>query len=78
MAAQWSGHDARVVLHAWQVSGQSIEEVALQRGFVPQRLRWWKKKLDDVAAPPHTKDVPFVPVRCRAQSRDADSNHSSE
>jgi len=43
---QWSEHEARGVLSAWRKSGQSIERFAKERGIVPQRVRWWKHKLE--------------------------------
>ncbi len=43
---QWSEHEARGVLSAWRRSGQSIERFAKERGIVPQRVRWWKAKLE--------------------------------
>jgi hypothetical protein len=45
--AQWSEHEARSVLIAWRKSGLSIERFAKERGLVPQRIRWWKTKLED-------------------------------
>ena len=39
-------HEARGVLSAWRTSGQSLERFAKERGLVPQRLRWWKAKLE--------------------------------
>jgi len=46
MRAQWSEHEARAVLAAWRRSGVSIEKFAEQRGLVPQRIYWWRKKLE--------------------------------
>jgi hypothetical protein len=43
---QWSEHEARGVLSAWRRSGQSVERFAKERGIVPQRIRWWKTKLE--------------------------------
>ncbi len=43
---QWSEHEARGVLVAWSKSGQSLERFAKERGLVPQRIRWWKAKLE--------------------------------
>jgi hypothetical protein len=43
---QWSEHEARGVLSAWRKSGQSIERFAKERGIVPQRVRWWRSKLE--------------------------------
>jgi hypothetical protein len=41
---KWSEVEARGVLEAWRRSGLSLERFATQRGFVSQRLRWWKGK----------------------------------
>jgi hypothetical protein len=43
---QWSEHEARGILVAWRKSGLSIERFAKERGLVPQRVRWWKNKLE--------------------------------
>ena len=43
---QWSEHEARGILVAWRKSGLSIERFAKERGIVPQRIRWWKTKLE--------------------------------
>jgi hypothetical protein len=43
---QWSELEARGVLSAWRRSGQSIERFGKERGIVPQRIRWWKTKLE--------------------------------
>jgi hypothetical protein len=43
---QWSEHEARGVLSAWRKSGQSLERFAKERGIVPQRIRWWRAKLE--------------------------------
>ena len=43
---QWSEHEARGVLVAWRKSGLSIERFGKERGLVPQRIRWWKNKLE--------------------------------
>ena len=36
--------EARSVLEAWRRSGLTLQRFAKQRGFVPQRLRWWQAK----------------------------------
>ena len=41
---KWSEVEARGVLDAWRKSGLPLERFAKQRGFVAQRLRWWKWK----------------------------------
>ena len=49
MQAQWSEHEARAVLGAWRRSGLSVERFAEARGIVPQRIYWWRKKLEGPA-----------------------------
>jgi hypothetical protein len=41
---KWSEVEARGVLEAWRRSGLPLDRYARQRGFVPQRLHWWKEK----------------------------------
>ena len=43
---QWTEVEARAVLAAWRKSGQSVQAFAKERGIVPQRLRWWKSKIE--------------------------------
>ena len=43
---QWSEYEARGVLSAWRRSGQSLERFAKERGLTPQRVRWWRDKLE--------------------------------
>lgn len=66
MAVQWSEFEARAVLAAWRSSGLSIERFATARGLVPQRLRWWKKKLETGAG--SGKSMSLLPVRVVAAS----------
>ena len=61
MAAQWSELEARAGLQAWRSSGVSIERFATARGITPQRIRWWKKKLEE--AMPSRKGSALLPVR---------------
>ncbi len=42
---KWSEVEARSVLEAWRRSGLPLERFAKQRGFVPQRLRWWRSRI---------------------------------
>jgi transposase len=49
MRGQWSEHEARGVLAAWRKSGLSIEKFGKERAITPQRIRWWKNKLEGVA-----------------------------
>jgi hypothetical protein len=41
---KWSEVEARGVLESWRLSGLPLERFARERGFVAQRLRWWKVK----------------------------------
>lgn len=44
--AHCSEVEARGVLEAWRRSGLPLERFARQRGFVSQRLRWWRRKFE--------------------------------
>jgi hypothetical protein len=66
--ARWSEVDARGVLESWRRSGLSLERFAKQRGFVAQRLRWWKAKFartDNALAAGVT--AALLPVRVSAE-----------
>ena len=66
---QWSEVEARGVLEAWQRSGLPLERYARQRGFVPQRLYWWKRKL--AFADKRSARIPspaLLPVRVTSES----------
>ena len=68
MRGQWSEHEARGVLAAWKKSGLSIEKFANERAIVPQRLRYWAKKLDESATLAATKpgSMALLPVSVSA------------
>ncbi len=55
---RWSEVEARAVLREWEGSGQTLTAFARRRGYVPERLRRWKKKLDGKPA----SGARFVPV----------------
>jgi hypothetical protein len=65
---QWTEVEARGILEAWKRSGETIEVFARGRGLVPQRLRWWKKKLGSKA-----KELELLPVRV-TESADSGGN----
>ena len=66
---QWSEVEARGVLEAWRRSGMLLEPYARQRGLVPQRLRWWKDKLEAAEARNALRSAPAVlPVRVTSDS----------
>lgn len=59
---QWSEVEARGVISAWRKSGLSVENFARERGIVPQRIYWWRKKLG-LAAAERAKAMDLLPVR---------------
>jgi len=65
---KWSEVDARSVLEAWRRSGLSLQRFAKQRGFVPQRLRWWQAKFARGATSAVLAPVPaLLPIRVTAE-----------
>lgn len=58
---QWSEVEARGVLEAWRRSGLPLQQFARQRGLVPQRLHWWKRKLSFRVKPEAAAEL--LPVR---------------
>jgi hypothetical protein len=46
----WTKGDARVVVEAWEASGQPAGEFARSHGFGRHRLDWWRKRLRKSAA----------------------------
>lgn len=72
MRGQWSEHEARGLLSAWRKSGLSIEAFAKQQGFVPQRLRWWRKKLEAATTTAVVKregEIALLPVQVAQPKR---------
>ena len=55
---QWTEVEARGVIDAWRKSGLSTLDFARERGIVPQRIYWWRKKLADVDAASGLKLLP--------------------
>ena len=56
---QWTEVEARGVIDAWRKSGMSTVDFARERGIVPQRIYWWRKKLqEDNAAKGSLKLLP--------------------
>ena len=41
----WTPELARRLLAEWRSSGQSLAVFSRRRGFLPQRLSWWRKRL---------------------------------
>jgi transposase-like protein len=68
MRVRWSEHEARSAISAWRKSGLSVEKFARERGLVPQRIYWWRKKLE-VPAKAAAKPAPsmsLLPVQVTA------------
>jgi len=42
----WTADEARAVLDRWEASGESGASFAGSIGVVPQRLFWWRKRLE--------------------------------
>ena len=55
---RWTASEARGVLEQWKRSGLPLASFAKQQGYVPERLRWWKLRLEHGRATPPR----FVPV----------------
>jgi hypothetical protein len=64
---QWSEVEARGVLETWRRSGLSLERFAKQRGFVPQRLRWWKQKLAGETRSAMVSTPTLLPIRVTSE-----------
>ena len=47
---QWTEVEARAVIAAWRKSGLSTVDYGRQHGIVPQRLYWWRRKLEGAEA----------------------------
>ena len=67
---KWSEVEARSVLEAWRRSGLPLERFAKQRGFVPQRLRWWRSRLARAEQAVSLAPLPaLLPVRVSPESQ---------
>ena len=69
---KWTEAEARAALAEWRRSGETEFAFARQRGFSPQRLRYWRSRLrvssTQTAAPPAFVAV-AMPATARATSR---------
>ena len=67
---KWSEVEARSVLEAWRRSGLPLERFAKQRGFVPQRLRWWRSRIARADQAVSLAPLPaLLPVRVSPESQ---------
>ena len=48
---QWTAAEAGRVLKAWRASGLPLATFARRRGLCAERVRWWRRRLDDGHAP---------------------------
>lgn len=58
---KWTKVEARAALEAWRRSGQSVRQFALQRGWTPERLYRWQRKLSD------DESIELLPVEVAAE-----------
>lgn len=64
---QWREDEARAVLAELAASGESVAAFARRKGLSPQRLSYWRHRLDVADA------VRFVPVALAAPSASSDA-----
>ena len=68
---RWSEEEGRLVVEAWQTSGDSVPTFARRAGLAPQRVYWWKERLgrsEDASKPASaTTTSTFVPLTVRAE-----------
>ena len=59
---RWSEAEARALLGEWECSAETLTAFARERGYVPERLRRWQKKLEGKAS----SKARLVPVEIAA------------
>lgn len=70
MKARWSPAEAAKHVDALAVSGKSVEAFAAQHELPAARLRYWQKRLADLAAEPKESNAPaLLPVRVAQPAR---------
>jgi hypothetical protein len=77
---QWSEHEARGVLSAWRKSGLTLERFANERGLIPQRLRYWKARLEGKSTAVVRSQAPIalVPIQVSSSAPPASSAPSAQ
>lgn len=58
----WTEEDARRELDGWYRSGESMTAYARGRGYSPQRLRWWQKRLAPSTAAMEARPIALAPA----------------
>ena len=64
---RWSDVDARAVLAALDASDLSVHAFAIREGIDPQRLYFWRRRLEEIKSP--ATPPAFVEVRRHASSQ---------
>jgi transposase-like protein len=64
-ASHWTAETARAVLAAQRQSGECLTQFAREHGLHPQRLFWWRKRLDEEDAAAEGSRPLLVPVITR-------------
>lgn len=59
---RWDDGVARGAIAAWRRSGLSMVAFARRHGVSPQRLSWWRKRVEDEGDARGVAPAPFVPV----------------
>jgi hypothetical protein len=59
----WSEVEGRAVVAAWEKSGLTVEQFAKARGLIPQRIRWWRKRLERTDTTPKLVPVQLVEAK---------------
>jgi len=72
----WTQEQAREVLERQRASGDGVTVFARRMGIVPQRIFWWKSRLQ--AEKHSTPAQTFVPVVVREHAVDDDAGISVE
>lgn len=70
----WTREQAHEVLQRQRASGDSVTVFARQMGFVPQRLFWWRSRLQAELLPASAQA--FVPVVVREEPAEDDAGIS--
>lgn len=66
---RWTEDEGRRVIEAWRASGKAVPAFAKASGFAPQRVYWWRDRLDQGAKADGIAPAPapaFVPVIVRS------------
>jgi len=57
---QWTKAEARQTLAAWKKSGLPLATFAREQGIGSERLRWWRKRLSEIAPAKRKKKAAAV------------------